>query len=115
MSNKPRGGDFTGRQRDALAKANAAELLERQKEIAIAVQAEEEVKAATVVDYAPAVEVVVNDEVVVEKREVEIRVNEDLPMVTFGVGNHYDFEKGRKYKVSPELAAHLEELGYVWH
>lgn len=44
-----------------------------------------------------------------------IRVNEDLPDMTFGVGNHYSFEVGKQYRVPKDVADHLEEKGYVWH
>jgi hypothetical protein len=46
---------------------------------------------------------------------VLIRVNEDLDDVTIGVGNHYSFKMGQKYKVSKQIADHLEEKGYIWH
>jgi hypothetical protein len=33
--------------------------------------------------------------------------------MTFGAGNYYSFEAGKKYKVSRDLARHLEEKGYL--
>jgi hypothetical protein len=51
----------------------------------------------------------------VEVPSVVVRVNSDLPQVTIGAGNLYDFEEGRQYKVPKHVADHLEEKGYVWH
>ncbi len=47
--------------------------------------------------------------------EVVIRVNTDLKQVTIGVGNEYDFERGKRYRVPRHVALHLEERGYVYH
>jgi hypothetical protein len=35
-------------------------------------------------------------------------------MMTIGVGNHYSFEAGKKYKVAKHVAAHLQEKGYLY-
>lgn len=44
---------------------------------------------------------------------VLVRANADLEQVTLGVGKHYDFEAGRKYRLSFNDARHLAENGYV--
>lgn len=44
-----------------------------------------------------------------------MRVNTPLEQMTFGHGTSYNFELGRRYKVSKPLYDHLDELGYVYH
>jgi hypothetical protein len=44
-----------------------------------------------------------------------VRINSDLDQMTFGAGHHYDFERGRSYKLPAELADHLDSKGFVWH
>lgn len=51
---------------------------------------------------------------VAQKSSEVVRVNEDISM-TYGAGNHYDFEAGKKYRVPKAVAKHLEEKGLIWH
>lgn len=44
---------------------------------------------------------------------VLVRANVDMEQVTIGVGNNYDFEAGRKYRLPFNAARHLAENGYV--
>lgn len=108
--------DFTGRQQEILRAKHAEELKRREAQISMAqqIQIEEDEK---VQDLVPEVRIVEEDgkPVTVEQPTKVIRVNTTLESMTFGAGNHYHFEEGKQYRVSPELAYHLEELGYVWH
>jgi hypothetical protein len=45
----------------------------------------------------------------------EFRVNTALENMTFGHGNHFDFEEGVRYKAPKSLYDHLDSLGYIWH
>lgn len=49
----------------------------------------------------------------VEKRSVLVRARYDLPQVTIGHGNHYDFEAGRRYKISQDAAIQLSERDLI--
>lgn len=51
----------------------------------------------------------------VDDATVVIRVNADIEQMTLGVGNHYNFEAGSRYRVPIHVARHLEEKGLVWH
>lgn len=112
--------DFTGRQREDLLKANAEEVAKRAQEMSIASQVEATKLETEVYDLTKVGEVpTVIDEV--ESLGVEsaddstvIRVAEDLDFVTIGVGNHYSFKAGQKYKVPKNVAAHLQEKGYLY-
>lgn len=44
---------------------------------------------------------------------VLVRANVDMEQVTIGVGNHFDFEAGRKYRLPFNAARHLAENGHV--
>jgi hypothetical protein len=77
------------------------------------VQSEEELARPIVVDDSP--EVMDFGVETVDQGTTVIRVNETLPNVTIGAGNHYNFEEGKQYEVPRHVAAHLEEKGYVWH
>lgn len=46
---------------------------------------------------------------------VVIRVNETLSNVTIGAGNYFNFDEGKQYRVPRNVAAHLDEKGYLWH
>lgn len=118
---KPKAQDFTGRQKAKLEKEHADELAKRSEEMAVAAQVEAERKENEVIDVTerPEAHTIIVDsveEVGVELADdtVIIRVNEDVIEMTFGVGNTYTFYAGQKYKVSKELAAWLEEKGYLW-
>jgi hypothetical protein len=112
--------DVTGRQREAQIKANAEALAERAGQISMATaeavaKLETEVvdltnpnAVATVIDEVETVGVSLADDTQV------IRVAEDLDFVTIGVGNHYSFKAGQKYKVAKHVAQHLQEKGYLY-
>jgi len=110
--------DFTGRQRDALAQQALEEQQNRAAELAMAtaeaaIKAETEVIDATEPNRAQAVVV---DEVIktnAKGKTVTIRVSDNIDSMTFGAGNYYSFKAGQKYEVTEEIAAHLEEKGYV--
>ena len=112
--------DFTGRQREEMLKANAEEVAKRAQEMSIASQVEAAKLETEAYDLTKVGEVpTVIDEV--ESLGVEsaddssvIRVAEDLDFVTIGVGNHYSFKAGQKYKVPKNVAAHLQEKGYLY-
>jgi hypothetical protein len=111
--------DFTGRQREELLKANAEEVAKRAAEMSIASQVEAERLEKETIDLTTGPVPTVIDEV--ESLGVEsadettvIRVAEDLDFVTIGVGNNYSFKAGQKYKVPRNVAAHLEEKGYLY-
>lgn len=116
-----RAGDLTGRTTERLQKENAEELKERAKEIALLAEVTNEENAKPV-DYsngpvAPAVQetpLEVSDDVELKSATRVIIPNTDLESVTFGAGNHYTFEEGRKYTVPRELAEHLSEKGLIW-
>lgn len=121
MPIKTKPQDYTGRQKAKLEKEHAEELAKRSQEMAIAAQVEAERVQTEVIDVtekpeAPTVIVDSVEEVgVVLADDTQIiRVNEDIIDMTFGAGNLYTFEQGKKYKVSRELASWLEEKGYLW-
>jgi uncharacterized protein (DUF934 family) len=116
---KAKVSDVTGRQREEQLKAVAEQQAARANEISMATQAkayEDEVsvtdltvnpESPTVLDEVESVGVSLADD------QVVIRLAENLDQMTFGAGQYYSFEAGKKYKVSKALAAHLEEKGYV--
>lgn len=116
---KAKVSDVTGRQRETQLKAVAEEQAARAGEISMATRVQEikdetEVTdltgnpaAPTIIDEVESVGVSLADDTVV------VRVAESLEMMTFGAGNYYSFEAGKKYKVSKALANHLEEKGYL--
>jgi len=67
-------------------------------------------------EVAPVVtdEVVVDTEITLEDDSVVVRLLADIPTMVYGVGNEYSFIAGRKYRVSKELAGHLESIGYLY-
>lgn len=115
---RTRAGDLTGRTTEKLQKEHAAELKERAKEIALMAEVEAEENAAPV-DYTNGpspknVGLEVAEEVELREPTRTITVNTTLESMTFGAGNHYTFEEGRKYTVPSELADHLREKGLLW-
>ena len=56
---------------------------------------------------------VVAQPVIAQPESVMIRARYDLPQVTIGHGNHYDFEAGRRYRVPYNAAQHLAERDLV--
>jgi hypothetical protein len=121
--NVARPGDLTGRNKAALAKEHAEELKARENEISLMNAAAAAERDDTVHDVVPrdttpapapaAVEV--TDTVTVETPMREFRVNTSLENMTYGHGNHFDFEEGVKYRAPKDLYDHLDRLGYIWH
>lgn len=115
---RPKATDFTGRERERLIKENAEAIKLREQEMSIITQVEDEKLATQVTDYTEVQPTIIDSVESVgvalnEEWEV-IQVMEDLEQVTIGVGNHYDFKVGQKYKVTKDVANHLREKGYVW-
>lgn len=120
MAAKAKPTDVTGRQREKLIKENAEAIAARANEMSIitateAQRVETEIvdvsvapERPTVIDEVESVGVSLNDETVI------IRVAEDLDMITIGVGNHYSFRAGQKYKVKKNVARQLQEKGYLY-
>lgn len=112
--------DVTGRQREEQLKAHAEELAQRAGEISMATAAaaarlETEVvdvsknpDTPTVLDEIESVGVSMADDTQI------VRLAEDLEHVTIGVGKHYSFKAGQKYKVPKHVAQHLQEKGYLY-
>jgi len=116
-TSKAKPTDATGRQREKLQ----ADFAEQQQEAANtmamataqkAVALETEVVDATTPNRAT---IIVDEPTVLDDSDhtVTIRVVETIDSMTFGAGNYYSFEAGKKYKVSRDLARHLEEKGYL--
>jgi hypothetical protein len=120
VANKPTSPlDATGRAAEQAAKKNAAELNKRKEEISIAAQIEAESLENDVFDPkkpdAPLVlDEIENVGVTTANDTVIIRTITDIDEMTYGVGNHYSFKAGVKYRVPSTLANYLEELGYIW-
>ena len=115
---RPRPADYTGRQREKLAREHQEVVRAREDQIAMAQQAQAELDDSVhdVVGQQPATELNEDGEVIyVEAPARTIRVNSTIENMTFGAGNNYTFEEGKQYRVPALLADHLEELGYVWH
>lgn len=120
MATKAKATDFTGRQREALAKQYAEEQAERAEEMSLAT-AEAKIKLETeVIDATKPSRptTVIVDEVKraaskSDKDTVVIRVAEDLENMTLGAGKNYSFRAGQKYEVTRAVAKHLEEKGYL--
>ncbi|RZU35926.1 hypothetical protein EV284_3409 [Streptomyces sp. BK022] len=121
--NVARPGDLTGRTKAALSKEHAEELKARENEIALINAAVAEEKDNTVVEVKPRdlsappepAPIEVADAVEVEVPMREFRVNTSIEQMTFGHGNHFDFEEGVRYKAPKALYDHLDSLGYIWH
>lgn len=120
MANTPTSPlDATGHAAEKAAKARIKEQQARSEEISLANAVENEsIKhdtfdpkhpdAPLVLDEIENVGVSVNNDYVV------IRTQHDITDMTYGVGNHYSFKAGVKYRVPAGLAGYLEQLGYVW-
>ena len=111
--------DATGRAAAAAAKKNAKAIQDRKDEISIAAQVEAESLEKDVFDPKHPEAPLVLDEietvgVSVNNERVVVRTITDIDDMTFGVGNHYTFKAGVKYSVPKDLAAYLEQLGYIW-
>jgi hypothetical protein len=120
VANKPTSPlDATGLAAEKAAKKNAAELQKRKDEISIAAQIEAESLEKDVFDPkkpdAPLVlDEIENVGVSTAGDMVVIRTITDVEDMTYGVGNHYTFKAGVKYRVPASLANYLEQLGYIW-
>lgn len=120
MANKPTSPlDATGLAAEKAAKKNAAELQKRKDEISIAAQIEAVSLEQDVFDPkkpdAPLVlDEIENVGVSTAGDMVVIRTITDVEDMTYGVGNHYTFKAGVKYRVPSSLANYLEQLGYIW-
>jgi hypothetical protein len=117
MASKVKPTDVTGRAREAQIADNIEALQERAGEMSMATAAaqiklETEVVDATTPNRAT---VIVDEPTVIGSQEdsVMIRVVEDIESMTLGAGNYYNFKAGQKYKVSRQVALHLEEKGYL--
>jgi hypothetical protein len=120
VANKPTSPlDATGLAAEKAAKKNAAELQKRKDEISIAAQIEAVSLEQDVFDPkkpdAPLVlDEIENVGVSTAGDMVVIRTITDVDDMTYGVGNHYTFKAGVKYRVPSSLANYLEQLGYIW-
>jgi len=111
--------DATGLAAEKAAKANAEALRKRQDEISITAQIEAESLENDVFDpKAPDAPLVLDEienvGVSTANDMVVIRTITDIDEMTYGVGNHYTFKAGVKYRVPSGLANYLEQLGYIW-
>jgi hypothetical protein len=116
-TSKAKPTDATGRQREKLQADFAEQQQEAANNMAMAtaqkaVALETEVVDATTPNRAT---IIVDEPTVLDDSDhtVTIRVVETIDSMTFGAGNYYSFEAGKKYKVSRDLARHLEEKGYL--
>jgi hypothetical protein len=120
VANKPTSPlDATGLAAEKAAKANQEALRKRKDEISIAAQIEAESLENDVFDPKHPEAPLVLDEiedigVSVAGDMVVIRTITDVEEMTYGVGNHFTFKAGVKYRVPSGLAAYLEQLGYIW-
>jgi hypothetical protein len=117
MPPRKRVGDLTGLENERLQKENMEELKKRAAEISLMAEIVAEENAEPV-DYSDGpLTSVVSD---LELGEVTLDVPTrtiipliDIEQMTFGAGNYYDFEAGRKYVVTSELANHLKAKGLI--
>ena len=114
-------GDFTGKQREDMMKENAAEVVERSKQVSMATAQQAKEFAENVHDPRTHTDVIVEDVedmggvTMSDQGSVVIRVNEDIDEMTFGYGNTYTMKAGGQYRVPKPVADHLESLGLQWH
>lgn len=118
MATKAKATDFTGRQREALAKQHAEDIAQRANEMSLATaeaayKAEHEVLDATKPNRMETVVVEEVTKVNASGKTVVIRVAEDIDAMTLGAGNYYSFKAGQKYEVTKAVADHLEAKGYL--
>lgn len=119
-ASKTKPTDVTGRQREKLIKENAEELARRSEEMSIATAVDNVRKETEVTDLSvnPALPTIIDDVedlgVTTADDATIIRVAEDLDFVTIGVGQHFSFKAGQKYKVAKHVAEHLREKGYLY-
>jgi hypothetical protein len=120
MPPRKRAGDLTGLETERLQRENQEELKKRAQEISMMAEVEAEAQAQPV-DYSKgphtetaAAALEVADEIKLEEPTKTIIPITTLEQVTFGAGQHYNFEEGRKYVVPVELARHLASKGLLW-
>jgi hypothetical protein len=120
MPPRKRAGDLTGLETERLVKENQAALKERAQEISMMAEVEAEANSRPV-DYSQgpntetaAAALEVAEEIKLEEPTKTIIPITTLEQMTFGAGQHYDFEEGRKYVVPVELARHLASKGLLW-
>lgn len=119
MPPRKRAGDMTGLETQRLQEEHAAELKLRAKEIALMADVEAE-EFDTPVDYSNGPDTALaKNQVEVEEVKLEsptrvVIPNTNIEQMTFGAGNYYTFEEGRKYTVPIELARHLDAKGLLW-
>ena len=120
MPPRKRAGDLTGIETQRLQKEFQEQQKEAAKRIAIMAEVKEE-EDREPIDYSegpisavPQDDLDFEEEIKVESPTRTIIPNQTLEQVTFGSGNHYDFEEGRKYVVPVELARHLSSKGLLW-
>ena len=111
--------DSTGKAAADATKKNQEALKKRKDEISVAAQIEEESLENDVFDpKKPDTPLVLDDiedvGVGTANDMVVIRTITDIEEMTYGVGNHYTFKAGVKYRVPVNLANYLEDLGYIW-
>jgi hypothetical protein len=109
--------DATGKAAEDAAKKNADELRRRADEISISRQAEEAELANNIFDPKVAEPILIDEiesvGVSVKNETVIIRTVTDIEQMTYGVGNTLNFKAGVRYSVSKDLAAYLDNLGYI--
>jgi hypothetical protein len=120
MPPRKRAGDLTGIETERLQKENQAELKKRAQEISLMAEVEAEHNDVPI-DYSNGPITSVQTDELSEDTEIQLdtptRViipNTNLEQVTFGAGNHYTFEEGRKYTVPVDIARHLSSKGLLW-
>jgi hypothetical protein len=116
-TSKAKPTDATGRQREKLQHEFAEQQAEAASTMAMATAQKKIDNDSVVIDATSPrqSEIIVDEPTVVDTDSdtVTIRVVESIDSMTFGAGNYYSFEAGKKYKVSRSLARHLEEKGYL--
>lgn len=117
MATQKKPSDFTGRQREQLAQEAIEKQQDAANQMAMATaeavyKSEHEVLDATKPNRVDTV-VVEDVKKTAANANVVIRVTDDIESMTLGAGNYYSFKAGQKYEVTPEVAAHLEQKGYL--
>jgi hypothetical protein len=109
--------DTTGRQRDKLAAEHAEVLRVRDQQIAMTHAANVELDNSVhdTLGDQPMTQTDDDGQITyIESPAKVVRVNCDLDL-TLGAGNSLEFKEGQQYRVSADVAGHLEEHGYIWH
>lgn len=119
-TSRPKPTDATGKARAAAIKQNSEALKARQDEITTIAADEARRLETEILDPTVNAPVEVVDEIIdtgspeLGDDMVVIRLIADIEQMTFGYGNNYSFKAGARYKVSRDLADHLESLGYLY-